>query len=126
MLQLNGKMSPFFITTDDDVELLLDSQNEKFCKNPLNITLVWKGVTINDDIGEDSDKESADDGGDFYSHDGGGGMHDTFFNVDFLGTNEIEIGTSRTKFLVSRNVEAIGVELERGSAVPAEGVSHLA
>ena len=48
-------MSPFFITTDDDVELLLDSWNEKLCKNPLNVTLIPKGVTVNDDIGEDSD-----------------------------------------------------------------------
>ena len=57
MPQLNGKMSQFFITTDDDVELLLDSRNEKMCKNPLNVTLLPKGVSVNDGIGEDSDDE---------------------------------------------------------------------
>ena len=92
MPQLNGKMSPFFITTDDDVELLLDSRNEKLCKNPLNVTIVQKGVTINDDIGEDNDEESDDDGGDFCLHYVGGEMHDTFFDVDFLETDEIEVG----------------------------------
>ena len=42
MSQLNEKMSSFFITTYDDVELLLDSRNEKLYKNPLNVTLVRK------------------------------------------------------------------------------------
>ena len=93
-------------------------------QNHLNITLVKKGVTINDDIGEDSDKESDDDRGDFCLHDVGGEMHDTFFNVDFLETDEIEVSTSRSKLLVIHNVEAIGGEFERGLAVPAEGVSH--
>ena len=54
--QLNGKMSPFFfITANDNVEFLLDSQNEKICKNPLNVTLVPKGLTFNDDIREDNE-----------------------------------------------------------------------
>ena len=53
-------------------------------------------------------------------------MHVTFFNIDFLETDEIEVGISRTKLLVIRNVEVIGVELERGSTVLAEGVSHPA
>ena len=116
----------YTLTTNNDVELLLDSWNEKLCKNPLNVTLVQKGVTINDDIGKDSDEESDDDGGDFCLHDVGGEMHDTFFDVDFLETNEIEVGTSRTKLPVIRNVEAIGVESDRVSAVLAEGVSHPA
>ena len=64
MPQLNGKMNPFFITTDDDVELLLDSRNEKMCKNPLNVTLLPKGVSVNDNIWEDSNDEG-NDGEDF-------------------------------------------------------------
>ena len=39
------------------------------CKNPLNVTLVPKGLTINDDIRNDSDDESddeGDDGGDIF------------------------------------------------------------
>ena len=107
-------MNSFFITTDDDVELLLDFRNEKLCKNPLNITLVWKGVTINDDIGEDSDEESDDDGGNFSLHDNRGEMHDTFFDVDFVETDEIEVGSSRTKLPVICNVEAISVEPDTG------------
>ncbi|KAL5546159.1 hypothetical protein UlMin_005846 [Ulmus minor] len=97
---------------DDDVKLLLDSQNEKLCKNPLNVTLVRKG-----------DEESDGDGGDFCSHDGGGGIHDTFFDEDFLETNEIEVGTSIMKLPVIRNVETIGVELDSGSAVSTEEFS---
>ena len=93
MSQLNGKMSPFLITIDDDVELLLDSQNEKTCKNPLNITLLPKGVSVNDDIGEDSDDEG-DDGEDFYSQYAGGEMHDTLFDVNFVETNQNKVGTS--------------------------------
>ena len=62
MPQLNRKMSPFCITTDDDVELLLDSHNEKICKNPLKVTVVPKGVTVNDDIGEGSDDDRDDEG----------------------------------------------------------------
>ena len=116
MPKLNGKMSPFFITTDDDVELLLDFRNEKLCKNPLNVILVPKGVNVNDDIGEDSDKESNNDVEDFCLHEGRGEIHDTFFDVDFLETDEIEVGTSRTKLSVIRNVKAIGVESENGSA----------
>ena len=74
--QLNGKMRPFFIKIDDDVELLLDSQNDKICKNPFYATLIPKGVTVNDDIGENSDYEE-DDGGDFCSHDGRCELYDT-------------------------------------------------
>ena len=72
--QFNGRMSPFFIRTYDDIELLLDSQNEKIFKNPLYVTLAPKGVTLNDDISEDSDNDSyddEDDGGYFCLHDGG-------------------------------------------------------
>ena len=45
---------------DNNVELILYSRNEKFCKNPLNITLVPKRITVNDDIEEDNDEESDD------------------------------------------------------------------
>ena len=79
--------------TDDDVELLLDYRNEKMCKNPLNITLLPKGVTVNDNIGEDSEDEG-DNGGDFCSQYSGGEMHDTFFDIDFVETNQNEVGTS--------------------------------
>ena len=104
-------MSPFFITTDDDIELLLDSRNEKLCKNPLNTTLVRKWVIVNDDIVEDSDEESDDDGGDLYSHDGGSEMHNTFFDVDILETDQIEVDTSRTKLSMYHNVEPVGVQV---------------
>ena len=67
-------------------------------------------MTINDDIREESD----DDGGDFCSHDGGVGMHDTFFDVDFLETDEIEASTSRTKLLIIHNAEVIGFEPDSG------------
>ena len=60
--KLNKKMSPFFITTNDNVKLLLDSRNEKICKNPLNVILVPKEITINDDIEKDSDNDSDDKG----------------------------------------------------------------
>ena len=120
--QLNGKMSPFFITTDDDVELLFDSQNEKMCKNPLNVTLFPKGVSVNDDIGKDSDDEG-NNGEDFFSQYSGGEMHDTFFDVDFVETNQNEVGTSRIKLPVHCNVEPVGVEPNRRGGVLMEGVS---
>ena len=58
-------------------------------QNPLNVILIRKGVTINDDIREDSDEDNDDDGGDFCLHDVGGEMHDTFFGIDLLRTDEI-------------------------------------
>ena len=43
-------------------------------------------------------------------------MHDTS-SINFLETIEIKVSTFRTKLPVIRNVEAIGVEPERGSVV---------
>ena len=109
--------------------MLLDYWNEKICKNPLNVTIVPKGVTFNDDIGENSDDDSDDEGGDegdFCSHDGGGEMHDTFFDVDFLETDQIEVGTSKTKLQMIHNVKVVSIEAERGSGVLVEGVSEPA
>ena len=79
-------------------------------QDPLNVTLVPKGVTINDDIGEDSD-DKADDKEDFCSHDGGSEMHNTFFDVDILETDQIEVDTSRTKLSMYHNVEPVGVQV---------------
>ena len=47
-------------------------------------------------------------------------MHDTFFDVDFLETNQNEVGTSRTKLPVYHNVEPVGVEPKKGGGVPSE------
>ena len=62
-------------------------------QKPLNVTLLPKGVSVNNDIREDSDDEG-DDGEDRSLQYSGGEMHDTFFNVDFVETNQNEIGTS--------------------------------
>ena len=45
-------------------------------------------------------------------------MHDTFFDVDFVETDQNEVGTSRMKLLVHRNVELDGVEPDRRGGVP--------
>ena len=129
MPQLNGKMSPFFIMTDDDIELFLDSRNNKIYKSLLKVTILPKGVTVNDEIGEDSDDDSdneGEDGGDFCSHDGRGEMHNSFFDIDFLKTNQIEVGTSRKMLLVYHNMELVDVEFQRGASISAKGVSQPA
>ena len=51
-------------------------------------------------------------------------MHDTFFDVDFVETGQNEVGTSRMKLLVHRNVEPDGVEPNRHGGVSVEGVSE--
>ena len=82
-------------------------------KNPLHVTLVPKGVTVNDDIGEDSDDyndDKEDNVGDFCLHNGRDELYNTFFDIDFLETNQIDVGTSRMKFPVYRNVEPVTVE----------------
>ena len=51
-------------------------------------------------------------------------MHDTIFNVDFVETDQNEVGTSRMKLSVHRNVEPDGVEPDRRGGVPVESVSE--
>ena len=51
-------------------------------------------------------------------------MHDTFFDVDFVETNQNEVSTSQTKLSVHHNVEPVGVEANRCGGVLAEGVSE--
>ena len=51
-------------------------------------------------------------------------MHDTFFNMDFVEIDQNKVSTSRMKLQVHRNVEPVGVELDRCGGVPVEGVSE--
>ena len=50
-------------------------------------------------------------------------MHDTFFDVDFVETDQNEVGTSQMKLSVHCNVEPVGVEPDRRDGIPVEGVS---
>ena len=65
----------FFIKANDDVVMLLASWDEMTCKNPSRVIVVPKEVFINDD---------EDDLRDVCLHNGGGGLHNSYFNVDFL------------------------------------------
>ena len=51
-------------------------------------------------------------------------MHNTFFDVDFVKTDQNEVGTSRMKLLMHHNVEPVGVEPDRCGGFSAEGVSE--
>ena len=84
-------------------------------QNPFNVTLIPKEVTINDKSDNDSDDDE-DDVVDFSSHNGCGGLHDTFFDIDFLQTDQND-GTSRMKLPVHCNMEAIGIEFGEGVVI---------
>ena len=53
-------------------------------------------------------------------------MHDTFFDVGFLETNQIEVGTSKMKLPMYCIVEAVSIEPKRGAGVLEDGVSQQA
>ena len=93
-------------------------------QNPLKVTSIPKGEIVNDDGDDDSDDDE-DDAVDFSLHDGGGGLHDTFFDVDFIQNDQNNVGTSRMKLSVHRNVEAVGVEFGVIGSQMAEGASQL-
>ena len=50
-------------------------------------------------------------------------MHDTFFDIYFLETDQNEVGISRIKLPVHHNVKPVGVEPDRrgGVSEPPEG-----
>ena len=67
--------------------------------------LLEKGVTINDESDDDSD-----DVGDISSHNSGGRLHETLFDVDFLEIDQNDVGTLRIKVPVHCKVETVSVE----------------
>ena len=84
---LIGKTSPIFIRTDEDIEIFFGERNGKICKIPLMVIVISKGGTVNEDSDDDSD-DAEDDMGDLSLHDGGGEFHDTWFDVDYLATDQ--------------------------------------
>ncbi|KAL5580592.1 hypothetical protein UlMin_013034 [Ulmus minor] len=96
---LNGKTSPIFIRTDEDFEIYFQDRKDRICKLPLKVIVISKSPFINEDSDEESD-DADDDTGDLSLHDGGGGFHDTWFDVDYLANDQIDVGTSRTKLPV--------------------------
>ena len=108
---LNGKTSPTFIRTNEDFEIDFQDRNDGICKFPLKVIIIPKGDSIN----EDSD-DAKDDTGDLSVHNGGSGFHDTWFNVDYLATDQNEVGASRTKLLAYRPVEPVGITSRYGGS----------
>ena len=113
LLYLIEKTSPIFIRIDEDVEIFFEERNERICKIPLKVVLIPKGEIVNKDNDDDSD-DAEDDTRDLSLHDGGGGFHDTWFDIDYLVTNQNEVGTSRTKLPLYRIVEPVGIEFGYG------------
>ena len=89
----------------------------------IKVIVIPKGESVNEDSDDDSD-DAENDTGDLSLHDGGGGFHNTWFDVDYLSTDQNNMGTSRTKLPVHRNMETDGVEPDRRGGVSVEGVSE--
>ena len=110
---LNGKTNPIFIRTNEDFEIYFQHWNDEICKFPLKIIIIPKGDSVNEDNDEGSD-DAENDTRDLSLYNGGGEFHDTWFDVDFLATDQNDVGTSRMKFPVYRIVEPIGIEFGCG------------
>ena len=50
---LNGKISPIFIRTDEDFEIYFQDRKGGICKFPLKVIVISKSPSINEDSDED-------------------------------------------------------------------------
>ena len=80
---LIGKTSPIFIKTDEDIEIFFEERNERICKIPSNVIIIPKGGIVNED--NDDDNNDVEDGMRF---------HYTWFDIDYLETDQIDVGNS--------------------------------
>ena len=93
------KTNPIFIRMDEDIEIFFEERNERICKIPSNVIIIPKGGIVNEDNDDDIDN-AEDDTGDLSLQDSGGGFHDTWFDIDYLETDQIDVGNSRMKLPV--------------------------
>ena len=109
---LNKKCSPLVLKDDEDVAALLASRSDSTCKIPLGVIVEPTEVCAY----EKSSQESSDDTDG--SHDG---FRDNYFDVDYCDSEPTDVGSSRQKLPVFRNVEH--TENDNGASVtqPAEG-----
>ena len=98
LLNLIGKTSPIFIRTNECVEIFFEERNERICKIPLKVIIISKEATVNKDNDNDSDDVEDDTR-----------FHDTWFDIDYLKTDQIDVDNSQMKLLVYRNMEPVGI-----------------